>query len=55
MPFSQSSQLSTIIGWIETLAPKSVLDVYFRHLESWLRERPDVWAGWRDFERPADN
>ena len=27
MPFSQSSQLSTIIGWIETLAPRSVLDV----------------------------
>lgn len=27
MPFSQSSQLSTIIGWIEALAPQSVLDV----------------------------
>ncbi len=27
MPFSQSSQLSTIVGFIEELAPKSVLDV----------------------------
>lgn len=27
MPFSQSTQLSTIVGWVETLAPKSVLDV----------------------------
>jgi hypothetical protein len=27
MPFSQTSQLSPIIGWIETLAPQSVLDI----------------------------
>lgn len=27
MPFSQSTQLSTIVGWAETLAPKCVLDV----------------------------
>jgi hypothetical protein len=31
-----------------------VLEAYFGHLESWLRERPDVWAGWRDFERLAE-
>lgn len=27
VPFSQSTQLSAIVGWVETLAPKSVLDV----------------------------
>lgn len=27
MPFSQSSQMSTIIGWVEALKPRSILDV----------------------------
>jgi hypothetical protein len=27
MPFSQTSQLSTIIGWVENLSPQSVLDI----------------------------
>ena len=27
-----------------------VLDAYFGYLESWLRERADVWGGWRDFK-----
>ena len=40
---------------IDAATLEGVLQVYFAHLESWLRECPDVWHGWHDLARwPRD-